>query len=520
MFAVVYLGGRCCAWRNIRQKVGTMPDPCRRPNWVGMLILLIAAAVLAASSAPLPALAAPPAVSSSPAAGHPPEHTLLPFQNPAPTPPVWAMWGLIGLGVLALAGGAFAAHRLRIRGFVARNHELARLLADKATEVEQLNRELASLYRADEELSRYLRLDQVLQTLVDTAVDILHADKGALMMWDHQHEKLTLRFHRGFHPEMVGQMSLAPGEGVAGRVAVTGFPAIVADTATDPRATRSIVEPEGIRSFMQVPIRAGGEILGVFSADSLRRGAFGAADLHLLITLAQRAARAIENARRYEQVQEVVVAEERTRLARELHDAVTQTLFSASLIADVLPRVWAQDRARGQEQLEEVRLLTRGALAEMRTLLLELRPEALIDAQMPDLLGQLGRALSGRTGIPVNVAVEGEIALPAAVQVAVYRIAQESFNNIARHAEAAHVEVHYDSQPGRVRLHIRDDGRGFEMGNLRQDHFGLLNMRERADSIGARLEIVSQPGAGTRVTVEWQEEQGDASSAADPCSDR
>jgi signal transduction histidine kinase len=339
-------------------------------------------------------------------------------------------------------------------------------------------------------------------------------------MWDDRHEKLTLRFHRGFRPETVAQASLDPGQGVAGRVAVSGEPAIVADTAADPRVTRSITEPEGIRSFVQVPITAGGEVLGVFSADSLRPGAFGEADLHLLVTLAQRAARAIENAQRYERVQETVVAEERSRLARELHDAVTQTLFSAGLIADVLPRVWAQDPEKGRQQLEEVRLLTRGALAEMRTLLLELRPEALTDAKMEDLLGQLGRALTGRTGVPVNVTIGGQVTLPAAVQVALYRIAQEALNNIARHAEATLVEVQYHSEPGRVRLSIRDDGRGFEVDQVVRDHFGLQNMRERAAAIGARLEVVSQPGAGTQIAVEWQEEHGDAGRETDPRPDR
>lgn len=486
-----------------------------QPSWVRILVLLIAAAVFAVGSG---TLAVASAANSSPTADC--RLAYAPDQNPELSPASWAPWWLIGLGALALATVAFAAHRARVRGFVNRNRELARLLAARADEVKQRDRELASLYRADEELSRYLRLDQILQSLVDTAVDILKADKGALMMWDDQREKLTLRLHHGFHPEMVARVSLHPGEGVAGRVAVSGEPTIVTDTTIDPRVTLSIVEPEKIRSFMQVPITAGGEILGVFSADSLRPNAFGKADLHLLVTLAERAARAIENAQRYERVQETVVAEERSRLARELHDAVTQTLFSAGLIADVLPRVWAQDPTKGQQQLEEVRLLTRGALAEMRTLLLELRPEALINAQMEDLLGQLGRALTGRTGVPVALDIGGQIALPAAVQVAFYRIAQEALNNIARHAEATQVEVQYRSEPSRARLVIRDDGRGFEMDKVTQGHFGLQNMRERAAAIGAGLEIVSQPGTGTEIAMEWQEEAEDARRETDSRPDR
>jgi len=220
---------------------------------------------------------------------------------------------------------------------------------------------------------------------------------------------------------------------------------------------------------------------------------------------------------------EQAVAAERTRLARELHDAVTQTLFSAGLIAEVLPQVWATNPEQGRQQLEEVRLLTRGALAEMRTLLLELRPEALTKARMSDLLGQLARAMTGRTGVPVAVTAEGQATLPPTVRVALYRIAQESLNNAARHADAGQVEMRFTRAPGRATLSIRDDGRGFDVERVPQGRFGLENMRERAAAIGATIEISSQPGAGTQVTVDWQEqleERGNDRSEADSGPDR
>ncbi|MGD8997876.1 MAG: two-component regulator propeller domain-containing protein, partial [Anaerolineae bacterium] len=165
----------------------------------------------------------------------------------------------------------------------------------------------------------------------------------------------------------------------------------------------------------------------------------------------------VEEALRRSEMEKAVTAE-RSRLARELHDAVTQTLFSASLIAEVLPRMWTKFPERGRQQLEEVRLLTRGALAEMRSLLLELRPEALVKASMDDLLRQLGRATTGRTGVPVAVMTEIESPLPPDVQVALYRIAQEALNNAAKHAEASQVDVHFQHQAGWATLSIRDDG--------------------------------------------------------------
>jgi signal transduction histidine kinase len=214
----------------------------------------------------------------------------------------------------------------------------------------------------------------------------------------------------------------------------------------------------------------------------------------------------VEEALRQSEMEKAVAAE-RSRLARELHDAVTQTLFSASLIAEVLPRLWAKDPKRGEQQLEEVRLLTRGALAEMRSLLLELRPEALAKAKMEDLLHQLGRAMTGRTGVPVDVTIEGECVLPSEVQVALYRIAQEALNNASKHAEASRVYVDFHSEPGWAILDIRDDGRGFDVNSIPLGRLGVGIMHERAASVGAELEIESEPGQGTWVTVLWSEDE-------------
>jgi signal transduction histidine kinase/streptogramin lyase len=219
----------------------------------------------------------------------------------------------------------------------------------------------------------------------------------------------------------------------------------------------------------------------------------------------------VEEALRQSEMERTVfaaVTAERSRLARELHDAVTQTLFSASLIAEVLPRLWAKDPVRGHQQLEEVRLLTRGALAEMRSLLLELRPEALAKAKMDDLLRQLGRAMTGRTGISVSVSADVQCPLPAEVQVALYRIAQEALNNAAKHAEAHHVEMRFQCEEGGATLSIGDDGQGFDVDNIPPGHLGVGIMQERAASIGAVLEIESEPGQGTQVSVVWTFDDG------------
>ena len=203
--------------------------------------------------------------------------------------------------------------------------------------------------------------------------------------------------------------------------------------------------------------------------------------------------------------QEAVIAE-RTRLARDLHDAVTQTLFSATLIADVLPDIWQLNETEGKRRLEELRQLTRGALAEMRTLLVELRPNALVEVPLPTLLRQLSEALTGRARIDIQFASEGERKLPPDVQVALYRIAQEALNNVVKHSKASQAAVILRLGE-QVRLSITDNGTGFDPEKVTADHLGSKIMSERSDAIGAKFNLYSEPGEGTQMTVTWQDKE-------------
>lgn len=204
-----------------------------------------------------------------------------------------------------------------------------------------------------------------------------------------------------------------------------------------------------------------------------------------------------------EQARALATLEERRRLARNLHDAVNQSLFSASLIAEVLPRLWEQHPAEVRASLEDLRRLTRGALAEMRGLLVELQPLELSDSELDDLLRLLGDALTGRTNIPVTVTVTGQGALPSEVQIILYRLCQEALNNIAKHSGAGQVLIDLQYDDGTVALSIRDDGRGFDPGQVSPGHYGLNIMQERATAAGAALTIWSAPGQGTEVAVRW-----------------
>lgn len=219
-----------------------------------------------------------------------------------------------------------------------------------------------------------------------------------------------------------------------------------------------------------------------------------------------------EDAFRLAQVQSMAVLAERERLAQNLHDAINQSLFSASLIAEVLPRLWDRDSEAGREALADLRGLIRGALADVREVLADLHPETVSDADFKDLLHQLGDALTGRTNIPVNITVVGRGVLPANVQVELYAVSREALNNIAKHAGATQVDIRLQYQGDGLELVIRDDGRGFDSSRCSPFHFGLSIMHQRAEAIGAALAINSEPGHGTKVVVRWPGCQSEAAS--------
>lgn len=205
-----------------------------------------------------------------------------------------------------------------------------------------------------------------------------------------------------------------------------------------------------------------------------------------------------------ERTREEAASVERGRLARDLHDAVTQTLFSASLIADALPKLWERNPETGRQKLGELRQLMRGALSEMRTLLLELHPDTLVEVDLGDLYQHLTNAFTGRTRIPVASTQEGQSPLPQDVKEVFYRVAQEALNNTAKHAGASQVQVHLIVGEGAAEVSIQDDGCGFDIVAMTPEHMGLKIMRERANAVHAKLNIDSAPGAGTLIQLRWQ----------------
>jgi PAS domain S-box-containing protein len=286
--------------------------------------------------------------------------------------------------------------------------------------------------------------------------------------------------------------------------------------ATDPSANflRAILDDQadlllkGVRAWMWVPVAVKNRVIGSVGVAHVEQDYFTAHHADLALTVANQAAITLVNAELYEHAQELAALQERQRLAQNLHDAVNQSLFSAGLIADVLPRLWERDQDLARKSLNDLRRLTRAAQAEMRALLAELRPSAITDTDLGDLLHLLGNALSGRLNIPVTVIVGKEIILPPEIQVAFYRICQEALNNIAKHAKASRIDIDLLHDGTAIELHVRDDGLGFnpEQKTLDHGHYGLSMMRERAKGAGARLTMTSEPGHGTELILQWSKD--------------
>jgi signal transduction histidine kinase len=242
----------------------------------------------------------------------------------------------------------------------------------------------------------------------------------------------------------------------------------------------------------------------VYLTDKEDAPAFSDEDERLIGLLAAHAAIAIENARLNERSRELSIVEERNRLARELHDNVTQRLFGVTLAVESAETLLGRDPAAAAGELERVRELARGAMEELRAVVFELRPASLEAEGLATVLRKHVDVLRRVSGRPIELAVADPPRLPGASAAQVFRIAQEALQNALRHAEAEHIEVRLEGGNGGLVLSVADDGRGFDPARraVRGRRLGLTSMEERAEELGGTLAIESALGEGTRVRLE------------------
>jgi PAS domain S-box-containing protein len=267
--------------------------------------------------------------------------------------------------------------------------------------------------------------------------------------------------------------------------------------------------PAPYQALLIVPIRVHDGLYGCLLLFYTQPRSFAAEDVARTQLYADQVAQAITNARLQAHLEREAAAAERNRLAREVHDTVTQDIFSANLIAESLLGTRKMPRAQAEAGLQQLHALTQSAQAGLRALLLELRPGELEHSPLGDALQKLGAAMSTRAGVPITVDadsnVSAELAVPAAVKVAFYRIAQEALMNAVKYATACTISVRLRTRGrGWIELVVSDDGQGFDARTIPTGHFGLAIMRERAQTVGARVHVRSTPGQGTQVVVGWR----------------
>jgi len=378
--------------------------------------------------------------------------------------------------------------------------ELRTSYATLEQRVADRTRELAILNALAAVVSRSLELEEVMSAALHHTSSALAMEAGGAFILEC--EGLVLVAHQGVSTDFAAAIALLPlSVSIAADALQAGVP-VTREVEDYPEGSlKQLLADEGVITVVSVPLVARDRVLGVLNLISRRSRTLTDEERTLLAAIGQQAGVAAENARLYAEAERTAAAEERNRLARDLHDAVSQTLFSASLIADVVPKLWLRDREEAERQLVNLHRLTRGALAEMRTLLLELRPAALEAAELSALLGHLARAGAGRGELGLRLDLREVPDLSPDVKIALYRIAQEASNNVVRHANAHELSIRLDADDDCVRLEICDDGVGFEPCRAATGGLGTTTMHERAAAIGATLTIASRPGEGTCVRV-------------------
>ncbi|HSR33737.1 MAG TPA: GAF domain-containing protein, partial [Anaerolineae bacterium] len=363
--------------------------------------------------------------------------------------------------------------------------------------------ELDALRTTMADVTAELELSALLQAIVERAALLLNATGGEFGLYDEKSQELRIVVSYNLGKDYVGVRHKL-GEGAMGRVAQTGESLIIPDYRTWEGGLNQYTQ---VCATLATPLKIGGRLVGVFTTvttDPDRK--FTSDDLHLLNLFAQQAAIAIENARLYEQAQQLAVIEERQRLARDLHDSVTQALYGITLYSEAA----AEELSLQQldvvvEYLGELQKTAQEALAEMRLLIHELRPAVLEEEGLVAALQTRLMAVEGRAGLKTEFNLELEGRLSPEVEEGLYRIAREALNNALKHAQASVITVNLcrSDQDGRVSLEVIDDGIGFDPEIARdKGGLGLSAMEERAAELGAQLTMESRPQAGTRILVE------------------
>ncbi|MGI6209285.1 MAG: cache domain-containing protein [Anaerolineae bacterium] len=367
-------------------------------------------------------------------------------------------------------------------------------------------RELAALNTIAAVASKSLYLEETLTATLRETLQTVGMEAGAAFCLEEVKgtPRLRLVARQGLSdgwPQSLGRLTMTGGTFL--QVSQSQQPLVrLRDEHPEPEL-RALLEREGVAQVVYVPLLTKGELVGVLALGARQARPIGEDGRRLLAAIGQQIGVAVENAHLYDQARESATLAERSRLARELHDSVTQSLYSVTLFAEASATLLAAGQhATAAEHLNELRDTAQEALREMRLLIFQLRPPALEHEGLSALLHERLQAVEARGGMESSLEVSGEETLPLDVQEELYHIAQEILNNVLKHAHARRVHVRLEYRPEGASLSIEDDGEGFDPARVHRGGMGLQGLRERAARIGAELSLDSAPGHGTRVRVD------------------
>jgi PAS domain S-box-containing protein len=422
-----------------------------------------------------------------------------------------SLTGTVGLRATALVRPNGSERQLEYTSMVipAPNPLLVAIVRD-ITDARRQEREAAALAR----IAANLTIDQPMETTLETLAEIVVTSTQAIGA------AVMLISEDGAQLDLAGTWGLPPGTAEA---LVAAWPEARKDSATaeafrtgqyqifENAVARNLARPgfapihQLLRearwdTIVSMPLMYRGTALGVLTTYYQRDPGPADAEISFIKAMADQAAIAVQNARLYYEAQQKAALEERQRLARELHDSVSQALYGIGLGARAARTLLERDPARAAEPLDYVLSLTEAGLAEMRSLIFELRPETLETEGLVTALERQARSLHARHHIEVQATFCKEPAVPLQIKEAIYRIVQEALHNTVKHAHARHVDLRLDYDEREVEFSIGDDGTGFDPTRDFPGHLGLRSMRERVARLGGAVQIDSAPGAGTRIT--------------------
>jgi signal transduction histidine kinase/PAS domain-containing protein len=387
----------------------------------------------------------------------------------------------------------------------------------------ETNRALRALNTIAATANESLDLDRILNTALDGVMEITRTEIGGILLLNEKTKTLSYRVSRGLSALQKREPTgIALGQGIAGVIAVEGTALVIDDVSNDPRvAHRLIIVEEGLRAFLGVPLKSKERVVGVLTIASQTPHSFSQQEVQLLTALGYQLGIAIENAQLYHEVQlreqaradllrQLIKAQEdeRRRVARELHDVTSQALATLAVRVETIGSIAKLDPKEADTLLEEIRRLLMLTSKEVHSLIYELRPSLLDDLGLPAAVRSCAHNVLEAAGIEVHLEVVGqENRLPPEVEIAAFRITQEAITNIASHSKAESTYISLEFKDRGISVQVEDDGIGFNLLEVissahAKESMGLLGMKERAELLGGTLNIDTEPGKGTRITVE------------------